>query len=246
MHQPRKAPSVLLQSCLIATAIATTMAPLPASAVFATEVTQILNNFQLVMHYVKQIEQYQKQVQQYQTQLNQYKQMYVTGAVYKAKPGFREEIEREFPERDLNYKVDDVCRGFRNNPVGERQREYCVAGVQTRNRRFNTMRKLLKDVAQNDKDLAEVSAERASIAPENQGALQANTNKIAAINSKMQNDLQNAEYTMNAYNAVLTSLQEDTVIAANGALKNQNDLLGTVVQGALLKGALDAARMRDR
>lgn len=230
------------------------LTPRPAQAIVpcyppacASEYTQLLNNFELVTQYAKQVEQYKQQIQQYQTQLKQYQQMYVKGTAYKATPGFREDVESQFPQRDINQSVDESCgKAAKENPVGATQRAYCVAIIQTQNRRYNAMRALLKDVAKNDADLAAASTERESIQPEDQGALQANTNKIASINSKMQNDVQNAKYTMDAYNAALATLNDDMVRSAKAALKNENGLLGAAVQGLVLKGALRAARLRDR
>jgi DNA repair exonuclease SbcCD ATPase subunit len=213
----------------------------------ASEYTQLMNNIELVTQYAKQVEQYKQQVEQYQTQLKQYQQMYVKGTAYKATPGFRENIESQFPERPIDQAVDESCgTAPKENPVGTTQGAYCVATIKPQNRRYNAMRSLLKDVAKNDADLAVASSEREKIQPEDQGALQANTNKIAAINSKMQNDVQNARYTMDAYNSALATLNDDMVRSANAALKNQNGLLGTVVQGATLHQALRAARRRDR
>jgi hypothetical protein len=62
----------------------------------------------------------------------------------------------------------------------------------------------------------------------------------------MQNDIQNAKYTMDAYNAALATLNDDMVRSAKAALKNENGLLGTAAQGMVLKGALRAARLRER
>ncbi|MCI4566753.1 hypothetical protein [Lysobacter sp. CFH 32150] len=228
--------------------------PRPAQAVVpctpplcASEYTQLMNNYELIMQYKAQIDQYTAQLDQYRTQLKQYEQMYIQGTAYQATPGFRENIEERFPERDINQGVAEACgTAPKKNPVGLQQRDYCVAIVQTQNRRYNAMRALLKDVAKNDADLADASSERRRIPKENLGALQANTNLIASIHTKMQNDVQSAKYTMDAYNAALTTLNDDMVRSANVALKNKNDLLGTAVQGATLHLALKAARLRDR
>lgn len=203
---------------------------------------------QMYAEYAKQLEQYARQVEQLQTQVAQYQQMYVRGTTYKPARSYRENIEERFPARALGDGVAESCGSApKNNPVGLQQYDYCVAIVQTENRRYNAMRQLLQDVADNDRALEEARSEREyEINPRDQGALQANTNKIVSIQSKMENDLQNARYMMDAYNAVLTTLQADMVRAANTALKNQNNLLGAAVQGAALKLALRAARQRDR
>jgi len=202
---------------------------------------------QMYAEYTKQLEQLTTQINQLQTQVKQYQQMYVKGVAYKPALAYRENIEERFPERAIGEGVAEGCGSKpKNNPVGPQQYEYCVAIIQTQNRRYNAMRRLLKDVAENDKQLEAARNERENIGETDQGALQANTNKVASIESKMQNDIQNAKYTMDAYDAVLATLQTDMVRSAQAALNNRNELLGTAVQGAALKLALKAARSRDR
>ena len=202
---------------------------------------------QMYAEYTKQLEQLTTQINQLQTQVKQYQQMYVKGVAYKPALAYRENIEERFPARAINEGVSEGCGSKpKNNPVGPQQYDYCVAIVQTQNRRYNAMRQLLKDVGENDKQLEAARSERENIGETDQGALQANTNKVASIESKMQNDIQNAKYTMDAYDAVLATLQTDMVRSAQAALNNRNQLLGTAVQGAALKLALRAARSRDR
>lgn len=202
---------------------------------------------QMYAEYAKQLEQLTTQINQLQTQVKQYQQMYVKGTAYKPALAYRENIEQRFPAREIGEGVKEWCGSKpRNNPVGPQQYDYCVATIQTQNRRYNAMRQLLKDVAENDKQLEAARVERENIGETDQGALQANTNKVASIESKMQNDIQNAKYTMDAYDAVLATLQADMVRSAQTALNNKNELLGTAVQGGALKLALRAARSRDR
>lgn len=231
-----------------------TLMPRPAHAVVpctpplcASEYTQLMNNLQLASQYAQQLEQFRKQIDQYKTQLEQYEQMFVQGLAYKPEPSYREDIEARFPPRSINEGVTETCGSQpKNNPVGPEQFANCIAKVQTQNRRYNAMRELLKEVAANDRALEQARTERASIDPKAQGALQANTNKMMSIQSKMQNDVQNGKYTIDAYNAMLVALNDETARLARVALHNENGLLSTVVQGAALKLALKAARSRDR
>ena len=212
----------------------------------SSEYTQLMNNIQLANQYRQQLEQYKKQIEQYRVQLSQYQQMFIKGTAYKPSPSYRENIDLRFPERAINEGVADACgTGPKNNPVGPEQYANCVAKVQTQNRRYNAMRELLKDVADNDKALETARSERAALGSEDQGALQANSNKMMSIQSKMENDVQNGKYVIDAYNAMLVSLNEETARLARKAL-GQEALATTVVQGAALKLALKAARERDR
>lgn len=193
--------------------------------------------------YSQQIQQYQKQVQQYQQQIKQYEQQYVKGGAFKGKPGYRE----KFNERDINAGVIDRCRDApRKNPVGLEQYNLCRAIVQTQNRRFNAMVKVLEDVERRDEELQEAYKERADIDQTDAGQLQSNSNRILAIQGQMQNDVQNAKTIMETYDTLLVSLKDDQVRAANSALKNKSSLFGTAVQGVALRTALRAARSRER
>lgn len=217
------------------------------------------NYGQLATQYGKQLQQYQKQLQQYLTQINQYKtqidqykQMYVNGVAYKPAPSYRENVDERFPERSVNDGVVENCgEKAPNNPVGAKQHQICVAIVQTQNRRYNAVRALLDDVKENDKELAAARTEREGIPKENLGQLEANSNRIASIQSKMENDVQNARYLMDAYEAALNTLNTDMVQAAGVALykKNQTnsgwrDAVAPLVQAKVLDKVLDAAHDR--
>jgi len=193
--------------------------------------------------YGKQIQQYQKQLQQYQQQIKQYEQQYVKGDAFQGKPGFRE----KFTERGLNAGVIDRCgQSPSNNPVGPEQYKYCVAIVQTENRRFNAMIKVLQDVEKRDEELQATYRERTGINQADAGQLQSNSNRVLAIQGQMQNDVQNAKTIMETYDALLRGLKEDQVRTANSALKKKGSLLGSAVQGAALSAALRGARARRR
>lgn len=199
---------------------------------------------QMYTSYGKQLQQLSTQMEQLQTQMKQYQQMYVKGSVYQPDASHREDIELRFPERKLNDAVEKTCgKGPKRNPVGLQQYENCISVVQTQNRRYNAMREFLKGVAENDRQLAAARSERAAIGESDQGALQANSNKVASIQSKMENDLQNARYTMDGYASVLQSLHENTVFLAKVAFDGKGEAL---VQEGVLKLALQSARTRDR
>lgn len=196
-----------------------------------------------VAQYQQMINDYEKQIEQYKTQLKQYQQMQVNGDVYDGGPGYRE----RFNVRNINNGVDKRC-GLQpnNNPVGPEQYDYCVAIVRTENRRFNAMANMLQDVSKRDKELQAAVTERKGIGEDEQGKLESNTNRVAALQSQLQNDVQNAQTLMNAYDAALRTLKDDQIQVGNRALKGKSSLLGNATQGLALKLALHAARARDR
>ncbi|WP_356448005.1 hypothetical protein, partial [Streptomyces sp. NPDC006624] len=84
------------------------------------------------------------------------------------------------------------------------------------------------------------------------GQVTKNTNQTSQLSVQMDADFQNGKYLLDAYTAVLETLNDDMIAQAEKALKNKkdkNDILGnigsSVVQGALLKGGLQVARSRD-
>lgn len=200
---------------------------------------QMYDEFAKLQEQYTELQEHTKQLQE------QYNQMLVKGATYNLTPGYRENIDTQFPERDINYGVTERCKK-KNNPVGEEQYNLCVATVQTENRRFNAVRALLNDVKTNDAQLQAAVAEREDIPETNLGALHSNSNRQASIQAKMENDLQNAQYTLDAYDAALATLKRETEVLARKGLNNHNNLLGTAIQGASLKLALQAARQRER
>lgn len=245
---------MFMSMALVLVGFGSMMTPRPAQAFVcfwcATEITQYLNFGQLTTQYAKQLQQLQQQIQQYEQQVRQYQQMGLGSLKFQGNKGFRVNIAQQFPERDINEGLTEGCgTGAKNNPVGQQQYNYCVAIVQTQNRRYNAMVKMLKDVEMRDKQLEQAYTDRGTLSGDtDQGKLQTNTNYIEQVQAQMQNDLQNGQYTIDAYTALLTSLNENMVRAANTALKNKNkpSILDTAIQGAALKVALQGARIRER
>ncbi|KRB04450.1 hypothetical protein ASD86_19280 [Lysobacter sp. Root690] len=244
-HSSKMLPMVLA----VVVAGVAALTPRPAQAVFASEFTQIANNIQLGLKYAQQVKQYEEQVKQLQEQVKAYEQMALGQLKFQGAAGYREDISSQFPERDINEGVDKACGKEKNNPVAKDQHKYCIAIVQTENRRYNAMVKMLKDVSKRDKELEEAYKDRAKLtADKDQGKLQTNTNYIAALQAQMANDVQNGKYMLDAYTSMLRSLNENMVRSANMALKNKNSpsIIDTAIQGGALKLALQGARSRER
>lgn len=198
---------------------------------------------QKALEYTRQGQQYVRQGQQYATQIKQLEQMYVKGGIFEGKPGYREKLQ----VRPINHGVSERCGDKpASNPVGTEQLHKCIAIVQAENRRYNATVKMLEDVEKRDKELQAAIAERKSIGQDEKGKLESNTNRILAIQTQQQNDVQNASNLLSAYDATLRSLREDQVQTANLALSGRNSLVGGAVQGAALRLALKDARQRDR
>ena len=194
-----------------------------------------------VAQYQQMIEDYKGQIEQLQTLNKQYEQALVTGQGYSGSAGLRE----SFGERALDEGLVERCgTAPARHPKGTEQHAYCSAIVRTENRRFNAVVAMLEDVEARDAELREAYEERAGIQAEEEGKLASNTNRILSIQGQLQNDMQNAESLMNAYDTSLRALRENHVRVANEALTGSAG--SQVAQGVALKAALQAARGRER
>lgn len=196
-----------------------------------------------VAQYQQMLEQYKQQLEQTTTLNQQLEQMYVKGEAYDGQPGHRQ----QFSPRGLDVGVAERCGTEpRKHPRGAEQFEYCVAIVRTENHRFNAVVTMLEDVERRDQELQAAYAERSAIRQEEQGKLESNTNRILAIQSQLQNDVQNSATLMDAYAAAIAKLEQDQDRVARQALGGSGGIGGDLAQGVALRLALQAARTRER
>lgn len=228
-------------------------APMPAHAIWASEITQGMNNFELVASTKKLADQYKSLMDQLNTLKKQYDQLNPGNFNLNSITGFRD-TNPEFKERNVNEGIE-VCEKGRST-VATQQLAICQKSVQVRNLRFNAMVKMLKDVETRDKEIKKLLDKRKTLTgAQDKGQLDANTNDIARLQAQMENDIQNGKYTLDTYTAILTTLNDDMVATAERALTGKGanksgpfglpPIVGTVVQGAALKLALSAAGSRD-
>ena len=192
--------------------------------------------------YAKQIAQYQTQVQQYETQIRQYQQQYVKGGVFKQEAM----ATRDFTPRALDAGMAERCPpGLRSMLASSASAENCAMIVQTENARYNAIVAVLNVSRQRDTELQKIYAEREGIAQEDAGALQSNNNRLLAMQSRMQMDIQQARSQTEGYDRLLELLRDDQRMIASGTLDGDG-IAGGLVRGAALRAALNSARRSDR
>ncbi|MFD0323501.1 hypothetical protein [Lysobacter gummosus] len=230
------------------------LTPMPAHAIWASEITQGMNNAELVASTKKLKDQYDSLMDQLNTLQKQYDQLNPGNFNLGAITGFRDN-NSEFKERALNYG-EEVCDNARNDAATQ-QKQICTKAVEIRNRRFNAMVKMLKDVKTRDGEIKKLLDKRKTLtAAKDKGQLDANTNDIARLQAQMENDIQNGKYTLDTYTVILTTLNEDMaatakqVLTGKGGVKKNSPfslppIVGTALQGIALKTALAGARSRD-
>lgn len=211
------------------------LVPAPAHAVFATEVTQILNNYQLIMGYYKQIEQYKQQI-------DQYKQQFVRGKIFRQSAI----TTADFKKRPLDEGVSDRCPGDLKSMLSvATASEKCILLVRTENARYNAVVDILNKAKERDKELAEIYEERASIPEANTGELLANTNRLQAFLGRVSSDMQSARTQTESYDTMIGILKQEQAIAAKQTLDGGGVVDGAI-RGVALHEALKSARRSDR
>jgi len=243
--------SVLSLALSVAVGIAA-MTPVPAHAFLASEITQVLNKVQLELQKAKLVQQLTELKKQVSTLTDTYNSMNVGNFNLNTVAGFREGKMEELQKRGVNQDMDTLCQMGKSG-VATEQYKICQRIVQIRNLRFNVMVDMLKKVEERDKEVQKLVGNTNGIsAASGSGQVTKNTNQTSQLSVQMDADFQNGKYLLDAYTAVLETLNDDMIAQAEKALKNKkdkNDILGnigsSVVQGALLRGGLEVARQRS-
>lgn len=225
----------LLMSVALLIGAGAALTPQPAHAVFATEWTQVMNNYQLVMSYYKMIEQYKKQIEQY-------KQQFIRGRI------FRQGALKtaDFQKRSLDDGVFERCpASLKSLLSASTGSEKCILMVQTENARYNAVVDILNKAKERDKELEDIYDERASIPEENTGELLANTNRLEAFLTRVNSDMQSARTQTESYDAMIGILKQEQAMAAKQTLDG-GGLVGGAIRGIALHEALKSARRSDR
>ncbi|MFK3649757.1 hypothetical protein ACI2IY_15185 [Lysobacter enzymogenes] len=239
----------------LAVSVGLILAPQTARAQWASEITQGMNNAELVASTKKLKDQYDNLTSQLDKLKEQYEQLNPGNFDLNSVTGFRDG-NSEFKERSTSYGMS-ACKKGRSD-VGETQLKICKKRVEIENMRFNAMVKMLKDVKTRDDEIQRLMSQRKGLnGAADKGKLDANTNDIARLQTQMENDIQNGKYTLDSYTAVLDTLNDEMVATAKRALKNEGadtasdspfsmpPIVGKVLQGAALKIGLKAAESRD-
>lgn len=217
-----------------------------------------------VLGWIESHKQDLKEIQQWRNQINHYTQQLTTLAKFMDQPML---MSDDFKERPADYNMAAECPGssgglsisslwssFTLDPQGDiraQQLELCQRIVLAKNARYNEQVRMLKRIRDNSAQLQQLASARSSVG-QSQGALAANDNDVSRLMARAENDMQYTQTALMAYDGYIVSLKENQTLLANQALSGKTEtgpfsqLMGTIVQGAALKGALEVARQRDR
>jgi len=199
----------------------------------ASEYTQFLNNYELVMSYYKQIEQYK-------TQIEQYKQQFIRGQIFRQ----RALKTADFKKRLLDEGLADRCPGgLKSLLSASTASEKCALMVRTENARYNAVVDVLNKAKERDRELAEIYEERAKIPEANTGELLANTNRLQAFLGRVTSDMQSARTQTESYDTMIGILKQEQAMAAKETLDGG---ASGAIRGVALHEALQSVRRSDR
>ena len=204
-----------------------------------------------------------KQIQQWRDQLNHYQQQLVSASKLLDRSIT---MTMDFKERALDYGMADQCRApgsgggsvlslsalwarvapDMNGDIKAQQYDICQLMVMTGNARFNEQVRMINNIQERDRELKAIAARGQAIGS-SQGKLESVKTEISQFGARATMDMQYSESVLVAYDGLLVSLAQDQQRLAQRALRGTGqDVIGAVVQGASLKGALKLARQRDR
>jgi hypothetical protein len=140
--------------------------------------------------------------------------------------------------------LSELWRSFIPDPskdIEEQQLELCQRIVMAESERYNEQVRMLKRIVDNSKQLERLARQREAMgAGANPGELDSNSNDIERFTARASMDMQYAQTVMTAYDGYIASLQTSQQELAMQAMRGERKPWGTVVQGATLKGALEA------
>ncbi|RYE72763.1 MAG: hypothetical protein EOO81_02525 [Oxalobacteraceae bacterium] len=240
--------SGLVLGCGLATGGATHASGVPVIDIPHTIFTQLgwgMDYAEQIDQLAKLKEQYDKLKEQYDAQLEQMRQLQIgASGGYSGKPGKKAEL----PAKRSRYQDEDkACPEFEKAPVPG-QRAVCKNIVRFQNDQYNQLVDVLELEQKRTEELEKIYAEREGIKSDEPGRLQDNSNKIMSIQARAQLDMQNAKTTLDAYQSVVVSLEQEQARSTQMALEGRKDgsLVAGLVRGASLGLALEGARARDR
>ena len=165
----------------------------------------------------------------------------------------------QFSRRAEDYGMVESCRGSQGSPdlsalkqafvpdldgdIQQQQIRLCERIILAENAKYNETVDMLGRLRKRAEGLQKIEQRRTSVGS-SQGALESNDNDVARFAAGMQVELQHWEAMITGYDSYIGLLRMDQQRLATRAM--QGSPWGTLAQGVVLKGALEAAGAHDR
>lgn len=221
----------------------------------------IMNQINTYSAKLDSVKEYSEQAMRWKNTIAHYQQQLAALRAFKDQAmamGITDKIEERAPAYGMADACPDASGSMSfsnlfgsfsldmNGNIVEQQQEICQRIVLAQNAKYNESVKMLKNIKKRSGELEGVSSARDSVGT-SQGKLDANTNDVDAVLARVTMDMQYTETSIRAYEGYIAALREDQELLALRAMSGgKKSWVGTVVQGATLKGALEVLKTRDR
>jgi len=123
--------------------------------------------------------------------------------------------------------------------IAEQQLEICMRIVLAESERYNEQVRMLERIVEESGKLERLAKVRETMgAGATSGEMASNSNDIERFAARGSMDMQYTQTVLAAYDGYIASLQKDQQYLAQQAMRGKGSVFGSVVQGAVLKGAL--------
>lgn len=209
----------------------------------------------------KQVAEFKLQAERWEATARQYKQQLISLGGLSFNPTKLNAEKDSLPYIDPEYGLEDACRKKSGDgPLGAisslftpdanqeilgQQLEICKRIVRAENLKYNETVRYLRSLHDRQRDLQTIDDRRGGVGSE-QGKLQALSYDIERYQQNSKMDLDNWQAMITAYDSYIAQLNKYQQRLANRALRGkQPDMLSSIVQGAVLKKALDDRKKAD-
>lgn len=197
-------------------------------------------------HRIRENAQWLEQAAHWKQQIEQWQQQFFTMLnVVQAGPSFID--ASTLRRRDVNYGVDQECPQ-QSGSIAEQQREFCRLLVQIENRRYNVLVDLNHQIAKRNDEMKLILAKRIAQAfSSDLGGLRAFEAEVQTFEANIDHDMNNARAALDQYASLAQATREQQARLSRQAMRSANvtsisGVIGVAVQGAVLMGALEAAK----
>lgn len=136
--------------------------------------------------------------------------------------------------------------------VLEEQQKICIARQVAMNRKFNVTVQMMDVLKEHAKQFEKLESDRMGLSGENPGENDGVSRSMQSLGEQIEQDLNRFDMVIKTYDNYIAALNERQQMLARAAMENDTPkgigeaVFKKVVQGVTLKGALDAARVRER
>lgn len=229
---------------------------------FQTLIGHMMGRLEAYSQRFQDATQYAKEVRHFQEQIEHYRQQLISASSLAGQQSLQ--MTFGFEERPLDQGMAESCPSPDGDPqvpslallfkvtvpdlqgdITRQQHETCQKIVLAQNARFNEQVRMLKNIKQRDGELKGIERQRAR-AGTSQGELSTVEYDMSQFLSRATMDMQYSQSAMIAYDGLIASLNNDQQRLASVALGGKPATLGTITQGAALKGALQSLKRQER